>query len=379
MGSTQIDIRGSTPDFRIGGYYHLMTLDLNRPLHVFDADKLKGNIHVRLAKNGETLAALNDKTYTLTDTMTVVCDDSGVLGLGGIIGGTSTACRDDTVNLFVEAAYFDPLRTARTGRALGVESDARYRFERGIDPEFTRAGLDIATQLIIDLCGGSPSDVVAVGAGPNWKRTITFRPIRVKTLGGVDIPNAEQKRILTTLGFNVSTTTDSEWVVTPPSFRGDIEGEADLVEEITRVYGFDKIPAVSVVADGVSVAPAETSNGAARRKARVACVTCGLNECVTYSFMSSKYADLFGANDYQSAAKLRIANPINSDWDQMRPTPLPNLLLAAQRNADRGFGDVALFEVGPAFQTQKVSGGPTVAAGIRHIHAGAQTLGGHGQ
>ncbi len=351
---------------------NLMTIDLNRPLHVFDADKIKGNIHVRLAKNGETLAALNDKTYTLTDTMTVVCDDSGVLGLGGIIGGTSTGCTNDTVNVFVEAAYFDPLRTARTGRALQIESDARYRFERGIDPAFTSTGLNIAIQYILDLCGGAASNIITEGSGSAWQRIISFRPARVSSLGGIDIPPPHQQHILRTLGFTVQTTTRDTWDITPPSWRGDIEGEADLVEEITRVHGFDKIPPVSVMADGIAVHAAETQNGAARRKARVACTTRGLNECVTYSFMSSKHAELFGANDHQSAMQLRIANPINADWDQMRPTPLPNLLLAAQRNADRGFGDVALFEVGPAFQTQKVNGGPTIAAGIRHMHAGAK-------
>jgi phenylalanyl-tRNA synthetase beta chain len=344
---------------------NLMTIDLNRPLHVFDADKVTGNIHVRLAHNGETLAALNDKTYTLTDTMTAVCDDSGVLGLGGIIGGVSTGCNDDTVNVFVEAAYFDPLRTARTGRALGVESDARYRFERGIDPAFTREGLEIATRLIQELCGGEASGIVTAGTGPDWQRTIDFRPARVSTLGGVDVPAKTQEKILHDLGFGVAAI-DDVWTVTPPSWRGDIDGEADVVEEITRVYGFDKIPPVSVVADDIATAPAETVRGASSRLARVALATRGLNECVTYSFMSSKHAELFGANDHGAAAQLKIANPINADWDQMRPSALPNLILAAGRNADRGFGNAALFEVGPAFQTQKINGQRTVAAGIRH-------------
>lgn len=348
---------------------NLMTIDVNRPLHVFDADKIQGNIHVRLARTGEKLAALNDKTYDLSETMTVVCDDSGVLGLGGIIGGTSTGCTESTVNVYVEAAYFDPLRTARTGRTLQIDSDARYRFERGIDPEFTKDGIELATRLIMDLCGGQPSEVVVTGTGPNWQRTISYRPTRAMALGGVDVPLAEQEDILNNLGFVVKKAMDS-WTITPPAWRGDVEAEADIVEEVVRVYGFDKIPAVSVLSNTVALHPAETPRGASARRARAALCLRGLNECVTYSFMSSKQADLFGANDQQGAAGLRIQNPINSDWDQMRPSILPNLLLAAERNANRGFGHAALFEVGPAFATSKITGQRSVAGGIRHTSAG---------
>lgn len=345
---------------------NLMTIDLNRPLHVFDADKVKGSIHVRLAKNGETLAALNDKTYTLTDTMTAVCDDSGVLALGGIIGGASTGCNDATVNVFLEAAYFHPLRTARTGRALQIDSDARYRFERGIDPQFTFDGMEIATRLIMEICGGTPSDVVQAGTGPDWQRMIDYRPSRCAALGGVDVLAAQQQKILETLGFGV-VAKGEVWQVTPPSWRGDIEGSADIVEEIIRVYGFDKIPAVSVLADGVTRA-AETANGNAARRARTALAARGLHECVTWSFMHHDHAVLFGGNDNA----LRLSNPISADWDQMRPSALPNLLQAAQRNADRGHGDAALFEVGPVFTGVKPSNQKNVAAGIRHAHVGAR-------
>lgn len=345
---------------------NLMTIDLNRPLHVFDADKVSGNIHVRLAKSGETLAALNDKSYTLTDTMTVVCDDTGVLGLGGIIGGTTTGCGDDTVNVFLEAAYFDPLRTARTGRALQIDSDARYRFERGIDPAFTAIGIEIATRLIVELCGGTVSDVVSVGAGPAWQRTVTFDPARTKTLGGVDMPLAQQKQILVDLGFTVDDKNAGAWAVNPPSWRGDVDGPADLVEEIVRVYGFDNIPAISVMTNTAVARAGETVLGAHRRRARTGLAVRGLQECVTYSFMRHDQAALF-ANDNPG---LHITNPISTDWDYMRPSILPNLLLAAGRNADRGFGNAALFEVGPVFTGPKPTEQKAVATGVRHVSMG---------
>jgi phenylalanyl-tRNA synthetase beta chain len=345
---------------------NLMTIGVNRPLHVFDADKIKGDLHVRLARDGETLAALNDKEYTLTKTMTAVCDDSGVLGLGGIIGGASTGCSDDTVNVFVEAAYFDPLRTARTGRALSLDTDARYRFERGIDPAFTRHGIEIAVQMIIDLCGGTPSNIVVAGNGPAWQRTINFRPERVQTLGGANVDEATQKKILSVLGFGVAGS-GATWQITPPSWRSDIEGEADIVEEITRIHGFDKIAAVSVRPDYAVTRSAETVTGALMRKSRAALARRGLHECITYSFMHHDHANLFGANDDTS---LRLSNPISNDLDQMRPSALPNLLQAAQRNADRGNHHAALFEVGPIFASVKPAGQKMVACGIRHKNVG---------
>lgn len=339
---------------------NLLTHDLCRPLHVFDADKVKGDIHVRLAKKGETLKALNDKEYTLDDGMTVVCDDSGVLGLGGIIGGESTGCGDDTVNVFVEAAYFDTYRTAKTGRALDIISDARYRFERGIDPAFTVPGMEIATRLILQLCGGEASDVVVAGAPIDITKTIDFDPAYTKQLAGVDIPEARQVEILRSLGFTVNGRK-----VTSPSWRGDIDARADLVEEVARVNGFDNIQAVSVRADGVPNA-AETVSTTRARLARTALATRGLYESVTWSFMPKALAGQFGTNDNS----MTLSNPISSDLDQMRPSILPNLIQAAGRNADRGFGDTALFEVGPVFQSVKVNGQKLCAAGIRHGHTG---------
>lgn len=345
---------------------NFMTIDVNRPLHVFDADKIKGNLHVRLAKDGEQLAALNDKTYTLTDTMTAVCDDSGVLGLGGIIGGASTGCTDETVNVYVEAAYFDPLRTARTGRALQIDSDARYRFERGIDPVFTDDGMEIATRWIMEICGGNPSEIVRTGAGPAWQRQVNYCPQRALALGGIDVTAKDQKKILTDLGFTVSGDATNDWQITPPSWRGDIDGSADIVEEVVRIYGFDNIPAVSVLPDQVMRAPAESTRGAHSRRARAVLAARGLSECVTYSFMHHDHAHLFGANDDQAAAALRLNNPISADLDQMRPSILPNLLRAAQSNTDRGYPHAALFEVGPVFTSPKLSGQMIVAAGVRH-------------
>ncbi len=346
------------------------TLAYGRPLHVFDADRLTGNIHSRLSKKGETLEALNDKSYELDEGMTVICDDSGVLGLGGIVGGVSTGCEEDTTNVYIECAYFDPLSIARTGRALQIESDARYRFERGVDPAFLPDAMEIATKLIMDLCGGEPGEVVVAGQEPEWKRTIEFDPSYVKKLAGMDVPPPEQKTILENLGFTVSG--DKVWNVQPPSWRVDIEGKADLVEEVIRIYGFDKLPETPVKNPEAVAHTAETQNLARARKARATLGARGLEECVTWSFMPRDLAEQFGANDRQAIDRLTLVNPINAELNQMRPSALPNLIEAAGRNHDRGYPNAALFEVGPAFETAKIDGQELVAAGVRHGARGSR-------
>lgn len=337
-------------------------IGLSRPLHVFDADKLKGNLIVRFAKNGESFDALNDKSYTLTDTMVAVCDDSGVLGLGGIVGGTSTGCADETVNVFLECAYFDPLTIARAGRALGVNSDARYRNERGIDPAFTVEAIEHATQMILDLCGGEAGSVVQAGNVPPCTKTIAYNTAHFTKLMGYEVAAAEQKQILESLGFAV----DANWNVTSPSWRPDVFGAADLVEEVARIKGLAAIPAVSVVKDGSVSKPAETPRGQKMRKARNALAAQGLQECVTWSFMAENLAEKFGANDPATSARLKLVNAISTELVQMRPSILPNLIEASSRNADRGFSNAALFEVGPIFKDVKPDAQPIVAAGIRY-------------
>lgn len=347
-----------------------LSLDLCRPLHVFDAGKLKGNIHVRLARNGETLQALNGKTYALNDTMTVVCDDSGVLGLGGVIGGESTGCTHTTSDVYIECAYFDPLRTARTGRALQIDSDARYRFERGIDPAFTVPAIEIATRLIQELCGGEAGNIVCAGSVPAWQRTIGYDPAYLRQLGGFDLPTDKQESILEALGFTVTVKSGDDWQVQPPSWRSDIEGRADLVEEILRVNGYDNIPPISMQKPQALTQSGETLNGARTRRARAILAARGMNECVTWSFMPSDKAALFVANDTKSASGLKLSNAISTDLEHMRPSILPNLIEAAERNRARGFGDNALFEVGPIFLSPKPKGQALVAGGIRNGQAG---------
>ena len=356
---------GQRPISALVDVTNFLSLDLCRPLHVFDADKLKGNIHVRLAMDGEKLQALNGKEYELTAAMTAVCDDSGVLGLGGIMGGEPTGCTEATVNVYVECAYFDPLRTARAGRALQIDSDARYRFERGIDPAFTVPAIEIATRLILELCGGEASDVVKAGAVPAWQRTITYDPAYLKQLGGVELPDARQKTILEALGFTVTSVSATDWQIAPPAWRGDVFGRADIVEEVLRVNGYDNIPPVSMEKPFALTQGGETINGARTRRARTMLASRGLDECVTWSFMPAGKAQLFGANDGQQAAALKLSNAISTDLEQMRPSALPNLIEAAERNRARGFGDNALFEVGPVFTSPKVNGQLLVATGIR--------------
>ncbi len=346
---------------------NLLTFDLDRPLHVFDADKIDGDLVVRGARKGERLAALNGKTYELDGEMTVIADDREVLSLGGVIGGESTGCTATTTNVYIEAALFDPVRTAATGRRLAIQSDARYRFERGVDPQFVVPGIEIATRLVRELCGGEPSAVALSGAVPAPRPELIFAPDLVRSLGGAEVPAAESKRILAALGFGVEEH-GSHFHVRIPSWRPDIDGTADLVEEVLRVHGYDHIPAVSLLRETPLPRPAR--DPAQRRAAfvRRTLAARSLVEAVTFSFMSGKDAELFG----EVPESLRLVNPISSDLDVMRPSLLPNLLQAAQRNADRGFGDGALFEVGPQYKNDAPEGQSLVAAGIRTGRTGAK-------
>ncbi|NBX66628.1 MAG: phenylalanine--tRNA ligase subunit beta [Proteobacteria bacterium] len=365
---TSIGLRPISTLVDITNYF---TIGLNRPLHVFDADKIKGGIKVRKALDGEALQALNDKTYALDSSMTAVCDDSGVLGLGGIIGGSSTGCSDDTKNVYIECAYFSPVHTAMTGRKLQIHSDARYRFERGIDPAFLTDGMEMATKLILDLCGGSAGSVVGAGTEANWKRSIAFDPALTEKLGGIHLSHQEQHHILVVLGFSCDSHS-IPWKVTPPSWRPDIEAQADLVEEITRIHGFDSIAPKSVKRDGIMTSGALSPDLKRRQDARRVLAMRGLREAVTWSFMQGGQALRFESiamNDNQRG-ELTLTNPISSEMDRMRPSILPNLLQAAQRNADRGFSNAALFEIGPVFNGTSPDTQFFMASGIRHIAHG---------
>ncbi|HEY8964436.1 MAG TPA: phenylalanine--tRNA ligase subunit beta [Alphaproteobacteria bacterium] len=347
------------------------TIAYNRPLHVFDADKLKGNIHVRLSKKGETLDALNDKSYTLDDGMTVVCDDSGVIGIGGIVGGTSTAVDENTKNVYLECAFFDSVRTAMTGRALQINTDARYRFERGVDAAFLPTGVELATQMIIDLCGGTPGNVINAGAEPNWKRIVNFDPALTHKLAGIDLSHQEQHHLLVALGFHTEMH-QIPWHVTPPSWRPDIQGAADLVEEVVRIHGYDSIPPVSMKREGSVIESALSPELERRQNARRLLASRGLKEAVTWSFMQGGQARAFEPtvmNDNQRTA-LTLTNAISTEMDRMRPSILPNLLRAAQANADRGFPNAGLFEIGPVFMGTEPGEQFFVASGIRHIAMG---------
>ncbi len=339
---------------------NFMTFDLNRPLHVFDAGQIKGDLVVRGAREDEALAALNGRSYDLDTDMTVIADDDGVLSLGGVIGGESTGCTETTSDVFIEAALFDPRRTAATGRRLNLQSDARYRFERGLDPEFVHAGIEIATRLVLDLCGGTASEVTVAGAVPAWQRRHTLRLDRVQTLGGVAVERGEQRTILEALGCTVADADDA-FEVSPPSWRGDIEGEADLVEEILRIKGYEHIPVLPLLRD--TVLPKAVLTVAQRRAGfvRRTLATRGLTEAVSFSFLPAGQAALFGG----APSTLTLVNPISADLDQMRPSLLPNLLVAAQRNADRGVANAALFEVGPQYRDDTPEGQDNMASGVR--------------
>jgi phenylalanyl-tRNA synthetase beta chain len=341
------------------------TFDLDRPLHVFDAGKLKGGLSLRSAAAGERLLALNGKEYALEPGMTVIADDTGVVSLGGVIGGEPTGCSETTTDVFIEAALFDAVLTAATGRKLNLQSDARYRFERGLDPAFVFDAMEIATRLVLELCGGEPGEVTFAGAEPSWQRSLTLRSERVASLGGLAVPDGEITRILTTLGCSVEAG-DGVFQVALPSWRGDIEGEADLVEEVLRIHGYDHIPVVPMSLETALPRPALDAGQRRAGLVRRTLAERGLNEAVTFSFMSSA---LLGAGNQALFGpvkpELLVANPISADLDLMRPNILPNLLSAAKRNADRGYGDVALFELGPQYADETPEGQRDLATGIR--------------
>ena len=353
-----------------------ITFAYGRPLHVFDADKVKGNVRARDARDGEVLEALDNKTYTLVPGMTVIADDAGPEAIAGIIGGIPSSCTPETVNVFLEAAYFDPLRTAATGRKLGITSDARYRFERGVDPAFTPVGAEIATRMILDLCGGEASHVVSAGAVPDTARSYSLRKTRVSSLAGADIPVERQKQILVALGYGVSEAPDA-LTCAVPSWRPDVHGEADLVEEVTRIWGLDNIPAQPMERTSAIARPVLNPLQKRMLAARRALASRGFNEAITWAFLAEPQARLFGGGQ----PELKLANPISSELSDMRPSLLPNLIAAAGRNMDRGFADMMLAEVGHAYAGDRPQDETLRAAGIRrgaiagrNVHGGSRAV-----
>ena len=326
---------------------NLVTLDRARPLHVYDAALLVGDtIEARLGHHAphgdEQLIALDGKTYDLTAEMSVISDAGGErpIGIGGVMGGQSTGCSETTTDVFVESAWFDPIRTAQTGRATGINSDAQYRFARGVDPQSCVPGIELATKLILELCGGEPSEIVVAGEAPATPAAVDFDPAYVKALAGLDLPYGRALEILTALGFETKGTK-----VWPPSWRRDVQGKADLVEEVARIEGFDALPSTPLPAVPPSPNGVLNPLQARVRTARRALAAAGFNEALTWSFTKRDTARLFGGG----GDELVLANPIAAELDCMRPSILPNLIEAAGRNANRGFADAALFEIGPVY------------------------------
>jgi phenylalanyl-tRNA synthetase beta chain len=341
---------------------NLVTVDLGRPLHVFDARKLQGDLRLRFAKPGEQLEALDGKTYTLEPGMTVIADDSGAISLGGIMGGERTGCTAETVDVVLEVALFDPVRTAATGRRLGIESDARTRFERGVDPAMVLPGTEYATRLILDLCGGEASAPIVAGALPEPHAAFRFRIDQLKRLAGIALEVPAITEQLERLGFEVADDGPGAVRVTPPSWRHDIRMEADVVEELVRHHGYDRVPPMPVrrteAVGGPSVTPAQQQRSTARRTLAGR----GLVEAVTWSFIEPALAARFGDDG------LRLRNPIHAELSVLRPSLLPNLVSAAARNQSRGQADVALFEIGARFFGGKPGEQEVTAGGLRVGH-----------
>jgi phenylalanyl-tRNA synthetase beta chain len=343
---------------------NFLTYDRGRPLHVFDAKKVKGNLVVRRARNGETLAALDGKTYTLDSAMCVIADDNGPESLSGIMGGEASGCDESTTDVLIESALWDPFTVAQTGRKLGVNSDARYRFERGVDPNFMVPGLELATQMVLDLCGGTPSEITVAGKAEAPEKIVDFPTTELRRLAGLDLDLVEMRRVLQKLGFFVAGQ-ERRVKVAAPSWRPDIEGKADIVEEIVRIVGVDRIPSTPFGRGDAPRKPVLTTAQVRTRKAKRALAARGFTEGVTWSFISKPQAELFGGGQ----PELALANPIAAELSDMRPSLIAGLVTSAQRNADRGFPDTALFEVGQIFKGDKPEDQFTAATGVRRALA----------
>jgi phenylalanyl-tRNA synthetase beta chain len=349
-----------------------LTYDRGRPLHVFDAAKVSGNLTVRRAHGGETLLALDGRTYTLDDTICVIADDHGVESLAGIMGGEASGCSEETTDVLIESALWDEINIAQTGRKLGINSDARYRFERGVDPAFMLPGLELATRLVMEFCGGTPSEIVKVGNAFGDDRVIDFPIAEVKRLAGIEVPLIEMRLILGRLGFTVAGN-GPVIKVAIPSWRSDVHGKADIVEEIVRIVGVDKVPMTPFERGDAPRKPVLTQIQRRTRSAKRALAARGLVEAVTWSFVSRPQAELFGGG----APELALANPIAADLSEMRPSLLPGLVATAQANIDRGSSDLALFEVGQIFRGDRPQDQLIAAAGVRHGFASSKGIGRH--
>ncbi len=349
-----------------------VTYDRGRPLHVFDAAKVHGPLVVRRAKPGESLLALDGKTYALDASMVVIADNNGPESLAGVMGGEASGCDENTVDVLIESALWSPLNIAQTGRKLGISTDARYRFERGVDPAFTLPGIELATKLVTDFCGGTPSQITLEGAIPDTDRIIDFPVAEVKRLTGLDVSLTEMKAILTALGFWVSGT-GPVIKVAVPTWRPDVEGKTDLVEEVVRIVGVDNVPLVPIARVDEVHKPVLTPLQQRTRVAKRTLAARGMVEAVTWSFVSKKAATLFGGGQ----PALALANPIAADLSDMRPSLMPGLVMASQRNADRGYPDVALFEVGQVFKGDGERDQRYAAAGVRRGLAAASGAGRH--
>jgi phenylalanyl-tRNA synthetase beta chain len=329
---------GQRPISALVDMTNYIMLGYGRPLHVYDLAKLEGALVARRAREGEELLALNGKTYPLDNNMTVIADDAAVHDIGGIMGGEHSGVTEETTDILIECAYFDPEHIARTGQKLGLSSDARTRFERGVDPAFLEAGLQLATAMAIDLAGGEPSEVVRAGTAPELDRTIGYRPRRSAELAGVNVPEDRQREILERLGFGVET--GDLWTIAVPSWRRDVIGSADIVEEVVRMQGLDAIPSTPLPRTPGVAKPTATPEQLLERRVRRTAAARGLAEAVTWSFISEDEAASFGGSAWT------LANPISEEMKAMRPSLLPGLLAAARRNIARGATSVRLFEVG---------------------------------
>ena len=338
-----------------------ISFDRARPLHVYDASKLSGPIRARMGKGeADKFAALDGKDYMPDETMTVIADEARCLGLGGVMGGEYSGCVDGTTDVFIECAYFDPTRTAKTGRKTGIISDARYRFERGIDPQSVESGLAQAVALITEMCGGEVSTVEIAGAAPNELTIVDFPTSEVKRLTGLEISEADMERILVALGFKVEK--GPRWRVTAPSYRPDIDGKADIVEEVARISGFDALPSTPLPRLSTVEAPKYSKAQERVRLVKRDMAARGMLEAVTWSFCDAPHAELFGGGQ----ENLILANPISSDLGVMRPSILPGLLTALARNIARGRTALALFEVGPTYQGDQPDEQSINATAIRY-------------